>query len=146
MSRSARASPRLLGLSVGSSITIISPEGRTTPFGTVPRIVDYNVAAIFEVGLYDFDKAFVVMPMEEAQNFLMMGDAIGMIEVKTADADRVGEILAPLQPALARRAHRQRLALDELGPVRGDPGRAGGDVRASCRSSSWSRRSTSSPR
>ena len=94
----------LLGLSVGSSITIISPQGRTTPFGTVPRIVDYNVAAIFEVGLYDFDKAFVIMPLEEAQNFLMMGDSIGMIEVETADADRVGEILAPLQQALAHRA------------------------------------------
>jgi len=94
----------LLGLSVGSSITIISPQGRTTPFGTVPRIVDYNVAAIFEIGLYDFDKAFVVMPMEEAQNFLMMGDSIGMIEVETADADRVGEILAPLQSRLAGRA------------------------------------------
>ena len=94
----------LLGLSVGSSITIISPQGRTTPFGTVPRIVDYNVSAIFEVGLYDFDKAFVIMPMEEAQNFLLMGDSIGMIEVETADADRVGEILAPLQHAVARRA------------------------------------------
>jgi lipoprotein-releasing system permease protein len=94
----------LLNLSVGSSITILSPEGRTTPFGTMPRIVDYNVAAIFEVGLYDFDKAFVVMPMEEAQNFLMMGDAVGMIEVTTADADRVGEILAPLQRAVARQA------------------------------------------
>jgi lipoprotein-releasing system permease protein len=93
-----------LGLSVGSPITILSPEGRTTPFGTVPRIVDYNVAAIFEVGLYDFDKAFVVMPMEEAQNLLMMGDAIAMIEVTTTDPDRVGEILAPLQSVLARRA------------------------------------------
>lgn len=94
----------LLGLSVGGSITIISPQGRTTPFGTVPRIVDYNVAAIFEVGVYDFDKAFVVMPMEEAQNFLMMGDSIGMIEVETADPDRVGEILAPLSSVVARRA------------------------------------------
>jgi lipoprotein-releasing system permease protein len=94
----------LLGLSVGSSITIISPQGRATPFGTVPRIVDYNVAAIFEVGLYDFDKAFVVMPLEEAQNFLMMGDSIGMIEVETADADRVDEILAPLSSIVSRRA------------------------------------------
>ena len=94
----------LLNLSVGGSITIISPQGRTTPFGTVPRIVDYEVAAIFEVGLYDFDKAFVVMPLEEAQNFLIMGDSIGMIEVDTADPDRVGEILAPLQATVARRA------------------------------------------
>jgi lipoprotein-releasing system permease protein len=92
----------LLGLSVGSSITIISPQGRTTPFGTVPRIVDYNVSAIFEIGLYDFDKAFVIMPMEEAQGFLMMGDSIGMIEVDTTDANRVGEILAPLQASVAR--------------------------------------------
>jgi len=94
----------LLGLSVGSSITIISPQGRTTPFGTVPRLVDYNVAAIFEVGLYDFDKAFVVMPLEEAQNFLMLGDAVGMIEVDTVDPDRVDEILAPLAGAVAGRA------------------------------------------
>jgi len=94
----------LLGLSVGDSITIISPQGRTTPFGTVPRIVDYTVAATFEVGLYDFDKVFVIMPIEEAQNFLMLGDSIGMIEVETTDADRVGEILAPLQQTLAGRA------------------------------------------
>lgn len=94
----------LLGLQVGDSITIISPEGRTTAFGTVPRIVDYQVAAIFEVGLYDFDRAFVIMPMQEAQNFLLMGDAIGMIEVETTDADRVGEIMAPLVAATRGRA------------------------------------------
>ena len=94
----------LLGLNVGSSITIISPQGRTTPFGTVPRIVDYRVAAIFEIGLYDYDRAFVVMPLEEAQNYLMMGDAVGMIEVTTTDADHVQEILAPLSQALGNRA------------------------------------------
>ena len=70
----------------------------------MPRIVDFNVVAIFEVGLYDFDKAFVVMPLEDVQEFLLMGDAIGMIEVTTTDADRVDSILAPLQSALAGRA------------------------------------------
>ena len=94
----------LLGVTVGGSITIISPQGRTTPFGTVPRIVDYEVAAIIEVGLYDFDKMFVIMPMEEAQNFLMLGDAVGMIEVNTVDADRVGEIVAPLAASVGNRA------------------------------------------
>jgi lipoprotein-releasing system permease protein len=92
-----------LGISVGSSITILSPQGRTTPFGTVPRIVDYQVAAIFEVGLYDFDKAFIVMPMPEAQNFLMLGDSVGMIEIQTVDADRVGEILSPLAAQVSGR-------------------------------------------
>ena len=94
----------LLGLDIGGSITIISPQGRVTPFGTVPRIVDYRVAAIFEVGLYDFDRAFVVMPMTEAQNFLMLGDAVGMIEVETDNADRVREILAPVAGELGGRA------------------------------------------
>jgi lipoprotein-releasing system permease protein len=94
----------LLGLHVGSTITIISPQGRTTPFGTVPRIVDYRVSAIFEIGLYDFDQAFVLMPIEEAQSFLMLGDAVGMIEVTTTNADRVDEILAPLTRSIGSRA------------------------------------------
>ena len=93
-----------LGASVGGEIALISPEGRTTPFGTVPRIVSYNVAAVFEVGIYDYDKAFVVMPIEDAQTLLMLGDAVGMVEVQTVDADRVGEILEPLRPAVSGQA------------------------------------------
>jgi lipoprotein-releasing system permease protein len=93
-----------LGVSVGGQISLVSPQGRTTPFGTVPRIVSYNVAAIFEIGLYDFDKAFVVMPIEDAQTLLMMGDAVGMVEVQTSDPDRVAEILAPVAAATRGRA------------------------------------------
>ena len=85
-----------LGAQIGSQISLISPQGRTTPFGTVPRIIGYNVAAIFEVGVYDYDKAFVVMPLPDAQTLLMLDDAVGMIEVQTVDPDKVGEILAPL--------------------------------------------------
>ena len=85
-----------LGARVGGDISLISPEGPTTPFGTVPRIISYKVAAIFEVGVYDYDKAFVIMPIENAQTLLMLGDAVGMVEIQTVDADRVDEILAPL--------------------------------------------------
>jgi lipoprotein-releasing system permease protein len=92
-----------LGARVGGEISLISPEGRTTPFGTVPRIVSYTVVAIFEVGIYDYDKAFVIMPMEDAQTLLMLGEAVGMVEVQTVDADRVGEILAPLAAAVSGR-------------------------------------------
>ena len=93
-----------LGAQVGDVITIINPQGRSTPFGTVPRQVGYTITAIFEVGIYDYDQAFVVMPIPNAQTLLLTGDAIGMIEVKTEDADRVGEILAPLQETLQGRA------------------------------------------
>ncbi|GAO40880.1 lipoprotein-releasing system transmembrane protein LolC/E family protein [Sphingomonas changbaiensis NBRC 104936] len=86
----------MLGARVGSSISLISPDGQTTPFGTVPRIVSYRVAAIFEVGVYDYDKAFVIMPIQDAQTLLMLGDAVGMVTVQTVDPDRVAEILHPL--------------------------------------------------
>jgi lipoprotein-releasing system permease protein len=90
-----------LGADVGAEISVISPQGQTTPFGTVPRIVSYHVAAIFQVGVYDYDKAFVIMPMQDAQELLMLGDSVGMIEVNTVDADRVGAILAPLRHQVA---------------------------------------------
>jgi len=85
-----------LGAQVGSEISLISPQGQTTPFGTVPRIVSYTVGAIFEIGVYDYDKAYVVMPLQDAQTLMMMGDSVGMVEVQTVNADQVGPILAPL--------------------------------------------------
>jgi len=89
-----------LGVAVGGQVSMISPAGQTTPFGTVPRIVSYRVAAIIEVGVYEYDNTFVVMPMEDAQALLMMGDAVGVIRVQTVDADRVERILAPLAPKI----------------------------------------------
>jgi lipoprotein-releasing system permease protein len=93
----------VLGAQVGSEISLISPQGQTTPFGTVPRIVSYTVGAIFEIGVYDYDKAYVVMPMQDAQTLLMMGDSVGMIELQTVNADQVGTILAPLADKVAGR-------------------------------------------
>ncbi|WP_374405440.1 lipoprotein-releasing ABC transporter permease subunit [Pelagerythrobacter sp.] len=93
-----------IGARLGDTITIINPEGRSTPFGTMPRQIGYRVAAIFEVGIYDYDQKFVVMPMQQAQSLLLIGDSVGMIEVKTADADRVEEIMAPIKQSLAGRA------------------------------------------
>jgi lipoprotein-releasing system permease protein len=93
-----------LGVRVGDVITLINPQGRATPFGTVPRQVGYTVTAIFEVGVYDYDQTFVVMPIPNAQTLLLMGDSIRMIEVTTADADRVGEILGPLARQLQGQA------------------------------------------
>ncbi|HEX3422752.1 MAG TPA: lipoprotein-releasing ABC transporter permease subunit [Sphingomicrobium sp.] len=86
-----------LGAYPGSQITLWNPEGRSTVVGTVPREVTYTVGAIFEIGVYDYDKAFVLMPMQDAQQLLLMGDQVGMIEIETNNPDKVQEILAPLQ-------------------------------------------------
>jgi lipoprotein-releasing system permease protein len=85
-----------LGVRVGDRIALISPDGNVTPFGAVPRIVSYEVGAIFEVGVYDYDKAFVLVPLGEAQTLLRLGNDVGMVEITTTDPDRVGDILAPL--------------------------------------------------
>jgi lipoprotein-releasing system permease protein len=93
-----------LGIRVGDTLTIINPQGRSTPFGTVPREIAYHVAAIFEIGVFDFDERFVVMPIEDAQTLLLAGDSIGMIEVQVADPDAVTEILKPVTQRLAGQA------------------------------------------
>ena len=86
-----------LGLYPGGQITLWNPEGRSTVVGTVPREVTYTVGAIFEIGVFDYDKAFVVMPMQDAQSLLLMGDQVGMIEIQTSNPDKVQDILKPLQ-------------------------------------------------
>ncbi len=93
-----------LGLRVGDTITIINPQGRTTPFGTSIRQVGYEVGAIYEVGIYTFDEKFVLMPLKDAQSLLLMGDSIAQIEVTVEDPDRVGQILEPVAARLTGRA------------------------------------------
>ena len=93
-----------IGARVGDTITIINPQGRATPFGTSIRQVGYEVGAIFEVGIYDYDEKFVVLPIKDAQTLLLMGDSIGMIEVTVDNPDRVGQILEPLAAQLTGKA------------------------------------------
>jgi lipoprotein-releasing system permease protein len=90
-----------LGVRVGDTVSLISPDGQVTPFGSVPRIVAYEVVALFEIGLFDFDRAFVLMPIPQAQTLLRLGDAVGLVEVTTRDPDRVDRILAPLAAEVA---------------------------------------------
>ena len=89
-----------MGARVGDTITIVNPQGRATPFGTSVRQVGYEVGAIFEIGLYDFDETFVIMPMSDAQKLLLLGDSIGLIEVTVTNPDNVGEILGEVEGSL----------------------------------------------
>lgn len=95
---------RSLGAGVGDDVSLLSTAGRATAFGTAPRIVSYRVAAIMELGVFDYDKVFALMSMGDAQRFLGMKDEIGVIEINTADPDHVDDILAPVHPLLAGRA------------------------------------------
>jgi len=82
---------RRLGVAVGSPITVISPQGTATAFGTMPRIKTYRVVALFNVGMYEYDNSFIYAPLEAAQLFFRLPDAVSSLEVFTADPDRVYE-------------------------------------------------------
>jgi lipoprotein-releasing system permease protein len=93
-----------LSLHVGDSITLITPRGASTPFGTAPRIKNYPIVAVFELGMSEFDATFVFMPLAEAQAFFNREGDVNLIEVFLDDADRVDEARAAIDMAVERPA------------------------------------------
>ncbi|MEE9141030.1 MAG: lipoprotein-releasing ABC transporter permease subunit [Alphaproteobacteria bacterium] len=89
-----------LGLGPGDEITLISPQGRATVFGTVPRMRAYKIAATFEVGMYEYDSSFVYMPLAAAQVYFRLPGAVNSLEVMVADADQVHEVRSAIAGAL----------------------------------------------
>jgi len=75
-----------LGLKVGDNVTLLSPRGNTTIFGTMPRTKNYPVVGLFEVGMSDIDTNFVIMPLTEAQNYFNRSGDVTAIEVFVKDA------------------------------------------------------------
>ncbi len=72
---------RRMNVKIGDNITLLAPKGKSTPFGTVPRSASYTVALVFDVGMYEYNNGFVFMPMEAAQAFFMMPEAVNTLEV-----------------------------------------------------------------
>ncbi len=81
-----------LGLKIGDSLTLISPQGTTTVMGTVPRMKSYRVAAMFQVGMYEYDSTFVYMPLAAAQLFFRLPSQVNGIEVFAEDPDQVSDL------------------------------------------------------
>ena len=78
-----------LGVRVGDNITLLSPRGTATPFGTAPRVLAYPVAAVFEVGMSEYDSTFIFMPLAAAQQYFRLGDAASGLEIMLANPDTV---------------------------------------------------------
>ena len=90
-------------LRVGSPLTVISPEGAATAFGTIPRVRAYKVVAIFDAGLNDYNSSVVFLPLPAAQVFFQKPNAVTGIEIRLRDPDRVGEVGMQLGPMLRGR-------------------------------------------
>jgi lipoprotein-releasing system permease protein len=97
-----------LGLVLGDSITLISPDGDVTPLGTTPRVKAYPVTAIFEVGMSEYDSSIIYMPLSEAQLYFNQEGKAQSIEVYVDNPDAVDT----LKPKVEEAAQRQVFLTD----------------------------------
>jgi lipoprotein-releasing system permease protein len=87
-----------LRVKIGDKVTLVSPRGTTTPFGTAPRVKRYNLSAIFEMGMSEYDNTIIFMPLKEAQLYFNQNKTVSVLEVVVGHPDQVGE----LRPAILK--------------------------------------------
>ncbi len=78
-----------LGLGIGDRMTVISPKGNATAFGTIPRIRAYKIVATFQIGMYEYDSSFVFMPLPAAQIYFKSPGRVTNLEVFVDNPDSV---------------------------------------------------------
>jgi lipoprotein-releasing system permease protein len=91
-----------LSLRSGDNITLVAPRGAVTPMGTTPRIKVYKIAAVFEIGMSEYDSSVVFMPLKEAQAYFNHAGDVTAIEVYTDNPDRIQSYRTAVQDAAQR--------------------------------------------
>lgn len=91
---------RRLGVGIGDHVTLITPQGQTTVMGSIPRMKSYQVVALFEIGMYEYDNSFAYVPIEAAQLYFRLPDAVNGLEVMVADPDDIQRPMTELFKAL----------------------------------------------
>ena len=81
-----------LSLAIGDDITLLSPRGVPTVFGTVPRSAAYEVVGTFNVGMYEYDNGFVFMPLDQAQIYFRLPGSVTGIELTATDPTDIAEV------------------------------------------------------
>ncbi len=84
-------------LSIGDLVTLVTPRGRITPFGTMPRIASYEITAVFEVGEYNYDTSYFFMPLKQAQSYFQYDDQVGALEIILTHPDMISELFPIVQ-------------------------------------------------
>jgi lipoprotein-releasing system permease protein len=98
----------LLTIRVGDIMTLVAPRGAVTPMGTTPRIKAYKIAAVFEIGMSDYDAGIVFMPLNESQAYFNRAGDVTAIEVYTDSPDKV----AQYRPLVIKAAERSIFMID----------------------------------
>jgi lipoprotein-releasing system permease protein len=76
---------RALGVVTGDKVAVIAPQGQVTPAGLIPRLKQFTVAGIFEVGMFEYDAGLALMHMEDAQKLYQLGDAVSGVRLRLDD-------------------------------------------------------------
>jgi len=91
-----------LGVGFGDSITLVSPRGATTPFGTAPRTRSYKVSVIFEMGMAEYDRTMIFMPLREAQRYFSRGGVVDVMEVVVDNPQNVEVMKARIHKVIGK--------------------------------------------
>jgi lipoprotein-releasing system permease protein len=95
----------MLRVNVGDTITLVSPRGASTPFGTAPRTKPYVVAALFEMGMAEYDRTMVFMPLLEAQRYFSRGPEVDAIEVIVDHPEHIDNFVREIKRAVGPTNH-----------------------------------------
>jgi lipoprotein-releasing system permease protein len=88
-------------VNIGDLVTLISPEGAATAFGTIPRVRAYKVVAIFDAGLHDYNSSVVFLPLAAAQIYFQKPGAVTQIEIRMDDPEQVDQLAPQLAPLVS---------------------------------------------
>ena len=80
-----------LHLGIGDTITLMAPQVKATPFGSIPRQRSYKIGLIFDVEMYEYNSSFIFMPLEQAQIFFNMKKAVSSLEIFLNDAEKLDQ-------------------------------------------------------
>ncbi len=91
-------------LTLGDDVTLIAPKGKASPFGTIPRSRTYKVGVIFDVGMYEYNSGFVFMPLNTAQTFFQLPNAVSSLEIMADDPMALGNVRRSVEMVTAGQA------------------------------------------
>ncbi len=92
-----------LGVSVGDKVTLITPSTNVSPAGILPRLKRFTVAGVFEVGMFQYDSALVLVHMRDAARLYRFDESVSGVRLKLDDMFLAPEVAADLQDRLGER-------------------------------------------
>jgi lipoprotein-releasing system permease protein len=92
-----------LGVSIGDKVVLMAPQGQFTPTGVVPRIKQFKVVGLFQIGMYEYDAGLALIHIDDAAKLYRMGDKVSGLRLKIHDlfnapamSAKLGDTLMPL--------------------------------------------------